>query len=87
MWMIYGKRTKAPYEDKQFRMLTAKGMRTTKSEEAMIFMEKKDAEVFLEKIKAGKTYYDPIFEIRKAKFSADSKPAADPGVIVAPVYL
>ena len=27
MWMIYGKRTKEPYVDKQFRMLTAKGMR------------------------------------------------------------
>lgn len=24
MWMIYGKRTKEPYVDKQFRMLTAK---------------------------------------------------------------
>lgn len=24
MWMIYGKRTKEPYIDKQFRMLTAK---------------------------------------------------------------
>lgn len=67
MWMIYGKRTKAPYEDKQFRMLTSKGMRTTDSNKAMMFVEKKDAEAFLEKVKAGKTYYDPIFEIRKAR--------------------
>lgn len=67
MWMIYGKRTKAPYEDKQFRMLTAKGMRTTDSSKAMIFAEKKDAEAFLEKVKAGKTYFDPVFEIRKAR--------------------
>ena len=29
MWMIYGTRTKEPYIDKQFRMLTAKGMRKT----------------------------------------------------------
>ena len=67
MWMIYGKRTKAPYEHKQFRMLTSKGMRTTDSSKAMMFVEKKDAEAFLEKAKAGKTYYDPVFEIRKAR--------------------
>lgn len=67
MWMIYGKRTKAPYEDKQFRMLTSKGMRTTDSSKAMMFVEKKDAKAFLEKVKAGKTYYDPVFEIRKAR--------------------
>ena len=67
MWMIYGKRTKEPYVDKQFRMLTAKGMRTTDSSKAMMCVEKKDAEAFLEKVKAGKTYYDPIFEIRKAR--------------------
>ena len=36
MWMIYGKRTKEPYVDKQFRMLTAKGMRTTDSSKAML---------------------------------------------------
>lgn len=67
MWMIYGKRTKEPYIDKQFRMLTEKGMRTTDSSKAMMFVKKKDAEVFLEKVKSGKTYYDPIFEIRKAR--------------------
>ena len=27
MWMIYGKRTKEPYVDKQFRMLTANGFK------------------------------------------------------------
>ena len=67
MWMIYGKRAKEPYGDKQFRMLTVKGMHTTDASKAMMFVEKKDAEAFLEKVKAGKTYYDPIFEIRKAR--------------------
>ena len=67
MWMIYGKRTKEPYVDKQFRMLTAKGMPTTDSSKAMMFDQKKDAEPYLQKVKAGKTYYDPIFEIRKAR--------------------
>lgn len=87
MWMIYGKRTKEPYVDKQFRMLTAKGMRTTDSSKAMMFVEKKDAEAFLEKVKAGKTYYDPIFEIRKAKLSSSSMSAVDPGSVVTPIYL
>lgn len=66
MYRIYGKRTKEPFVDKQFRMLTAKGMRTTKSEEAMLFPDKKTAQEKLDKILAGTLYYDPIFEIRKA---------------------
>lgn len=43
------------------------GKRTTDSSKAMMFVDEKDAEAFLDKVKAGKTYYDPIFEIRKAR--------------------
>lgn len=66
MYRIYGKRTKEPFVDKQFRMLTVKGMRTTKSDDAMLFPDKKSAQKKLDEILAGTLYYDPIFEIRKA---------------------
>lgn len=54
MWMIYGKRTKEPYVDKQFRMLTAKGMRTTDSSKAMMFVDKRMRKRFLIKSKLAK---------------------------------
>lgn len=66
MYRIYGKRTQEPFVDKQFRMLTAKGMRTTKSDEAMLFSDKKSAQDMLDKIQSGKIYYGAKFEIRKA---------------------
>lgn len=54
MWMIYGKRTKEPYIDKQFRMLTAKGMRTTDSSKAMMLSRRRMPKHFLRKSKLAR---------------------------------
>ena len=61
-YRLYGKRD----FDKNFKALDRKGRRVAQLSDAMLFIDKKFADDFLEKVMTqGKIYNGAIFEVRK----------------------
>lgn len=61
-YRLYGKRD----FDKNFKALDRKGRRVIQLSDAMLFVDKKSADEFLEKVMTqGKIYNGAIFEVRK----------------------
>lgn len=61
-YRLYGKRD----FDKNFKALDRKGRRVVQLSDAMLFVDKKSADEFLEKVMAqGKIYNGAIFEVRR----------------------
>ena len=52
--------------DKNFKALDRKGRRVTQLSDAMLFIDKKSADEFLEKVMTqGKIYNNAVFKVRK----------------------